>query len=100
MKSCGIQTVVRSRRSGHPIEGGHIRGWLSVCGFGVAETPVGGFANCPEGMPVLSADTTTDSEVIRVTDDRLGTQRPPLFEVLLDPGGSVIAAQRWIDSLG
>ena len=70
-KSRGIQTIVLGR-SGHPIKGGHIGGWLSVCSFGVTETPVGGFANCPEGMPVLGADTTTDFEVIGITDDRFG----------------------------
>jgi Sulfatase len=41
----------RKRRYGHLIEGGHIGGWLRVCGFGITETPVGGLANCPEGIP-------------------------------------------------
>src|SRR6059036_895523 len=35
-KSRGIQTIVLGR-SGHPIKGGHIGGWLSVCSFGVTE---------------------------------------------------------------
>jgi len=85
-KSCGIETIVRGRRLGHPAKGGHIGSGLSVGGFGVTQTPVGRFTNRPEGIPVQRADTATDSEVMGITDDRFGSQRPSLFsarEVLL-----------------
>src|SRR5713101_3234042 len=62
-QSCGVQTVIVAGRSGHLAKGGHIGGGLSVCGFSVAQTLVGGFANCPQGIPVLRADTTPDSEI-------------------------------------
>src|SRR5712691_1135588 len=32
-------------------------------------------------LPVLRADTAPDSEIIRIADDRLGAQRPSLFEM-------------------
>jgi hypothetical protein len=44
--------------------------------------PVGGFTNCPEGIPVIRADATPDPEVIRVADDQLGAEGPALLEVL------------------
>src|SRR5207245_9980924 len=99
-QSWGVKTVIVAGRSGHLAKGGHIGGGLGVCGFSVAETLVGGLANCPQGIPVLRADTTPDSEIIRIADDRLGAQRPSLFEILLQPGGFVITAQRRVDSLG
>ncbi len=84
-ESRSMKTVFGSRRSGHLRKGGHIGGRLCVCCFGVTESPVGGFANCPEGMPVLTADATPDPEIVRIADDCFGSERPPLFEVLLDP---------------
>ena len=83
-KSRGIQTIVLGR-SGHPIKGGHIGGWLSVCSFGVTETPVGGFANGPKGIPVLRTDAAPDVEA--------------LCKVLLDPRRLVVTAQRGVDRL-
>ena len=64
---------------GHLQEGGHVGGGVCGCGFGVAQTPVGGLANCPEGMPVLGADAPADPEVAGVADHRLGAQRPSLL---------------------
>ena len=80
----GFLNVVCPRRSGHPMKGGHIRSWLRICRFGFTQTPVGRFANCPEGMPVLRADAAPDPEVVGVADDQLGPKRQPLFEVLLE----------------
>jgi hypothetical protein len=34
-KCCGIETIVVSRRSGHPAKGGHVRSGVRVCRFGV-----------------------------------------------------------------
>jgi hypothetical protein len=80
--------------------GHHVRGWQSVCAFGLTQAPVGGFANSPQGIPVGRAEPAPDSEVLGITDHGFGTQRPPLFEVLLDTGGFVITAQRRIDAFG
>jgi len=71
-ESRSIQTVIVSRRSGHLIEGGHIRGRLRVGSFGITQTLVGGFANCPQGIPVLPANATADPEIARVADNGLG----------------------------
>src|SRR3989442_7695233 len=84
-QSWGIKTVFVVARSGHLAKGGHIGGGLSVCGFSVAETLVGGRANCPQGIPVLRADPTPDSEILGIADNGLGAQRPSLFEILLEP---------------
>src|SRR6476646_10001799 len=35
-----------------------------------------------------------------IADHGFGAERPPLFEVLLDPGGFVVTAQRRIDAFG
>jgi hypothetical protein len=75
-----------------PREGVFISG-LRVCRFGVTQTPVGGFANGPKGIPVLRTDTASDSEVTGIADDGLGSQRPSLFEVLLDPRRLVVTSQ-------
>jgi hypothetical protein len=99
-KSWGIQTILGSRRSGHLAEGGHIGSGLRVGGFGVTQTPVGGFTNGPEGIPVLRTDAAPDAEIPAISDDGLGTQRPFLFRVLLEPRGLVLTAQRGIDSPG
>src|SRR5438128_4115487 len=95
-KPCGIETVVGSGRPGHLAKGGHVGSGLRVCRFGVTETPVGGFANGPKGIPVLRTDAAPDIEVTGIADDRLGTQRPSLFEVLLDPRRLVVTAQRGV----
>src|SRR5262245_41140019 len=58
-KSWGIQTILGRRWSGHLAEGGHIGSGLRVGGFGVTQTPVGGFTNGPEGIPVLRTDAAT-----------------------------------------
>ena len=84
-KPCGVETVFGSGRPGHLAKGDHVGSGLRVCRFGVTETPVGGFANGSKGIPVLRTDTAPDVEVTSVADDRLGTQRPSLFKVLLDP---------------
>jgi hypothetical protein len=55
-------------------------------------------ANGPKGIPVLRTDTASDSEVTGVTDDRLGPERPSLFEILLDPRRPVVTAQGGIYS--
>ena len=77
-------------------KGGHVGSGLRVCRFGVTPTPVGRFANGSKGIPVLHTDTAADSEVIRITDDRFGTQRPSLLEIRLDPRRLVVTAQRGI----
>ena len=51
-----------------------------------------------EGTPVFRTDSAPDSEVLGIADHGFGAQRPPLFEVLLDPGRFVITAQRGIDA--
>ena len=79
-----IQTVLGLGRSGHAVKRGHVGSRHRVLRLGVAQTPVGGFANCPEGIPVLRADAAADSEVIRVADHGLGTECPSLFEILLE----------------
>ena len=65
-----VETVLGESWSGHLLEGGHIGCRHGVCGFGVGQTPVGGFANCPEGIPVLSTDAPWDSEIAGIADDR------------------------------
>ena len=45
-----------------PAKGGHLGSGLRVGGFGVPPTPVGGFTNRPQGIPVLRANATTDAE--------------------------------------
>jgi hypothetical protein len=97
-KPWGIETIVGSGWSGHLAEGGHVGGGLRVCRFGVTQTPVGGLANGPKGIPVLRTDTASDAEVTRITDDGLGTQRSSLFEILLEPRGLVVTAQGGIHS--
>jgi hypothetical protein len=52
--------------------------------LGVAQTPVDGFANGPQGIPVLGADAAPDIEVAGNADNGLGTQPPSLLEVLLE----------------
>src|SRR6266571_8202922 len=86
-QSCGVQTVIVAGRSGHLAKGGHIGGGLSVCGFSVAQTLVGEFANGPQGIPVLRADTTPDSKIIRIADDGLGARRRYELEILLERCG-------------
>src|SRR5213594_1012075 len=49
---------------------------------------------------VLRADAAPDPEVVGVADDQLGPKRQPLFEVLLEPRGFVVAVQRRIDPAG
>src|SRR2546425_415233 len=73
---------------------------MSVCRFGITEAPVGGFANCPQGIPVLSADTPANPEIAGVTDHGLGAERAAFLEVLLDARRFVVTAQIGIDSLG
>src|SRR6202011_1700886 len=83
----GIKTIFTIGRSGDLVEGHHVGGWQSVCAFGLTQAPVGGFANSPQGIPVGRAEPAPDSEVLGITDHGFGTQRTPLFEVLLDTGG-------------
>ena len=64
-KSRGIETIVGNGRSGHLAKGGHVGSGLRVCCFGVTQTPVGGFANGPKGIPVLRTDAASDSEITR-----------------------------------
>jgi len=56
---------------------------LRICRFGFTQTPVGGFANCPEGIPVPRADAAPDHEVVSVADDQLG---PDWLSVPPSPG--------------
>jgi hypothetical protein len=85
---------------GHLEEDGHIGCRACGCGFGVAQTPVGGFANCPEGMPVLGADAPPDPEVAGIADHRLGSQRSAFLEVLLETRRAVVDGQLRVDALG
>jgi hypothetical protein len=82
------------------MEGHHIGGRQRVCGFGVTQPPVGGFANSPEGIPVLGADLTTDPEVAGITDDGFGPQGSPLFEVLFQARRFVVTGECGIDPFG
>jgi hypothetical protein len=86
----------------HLTEGGHTRGGLCVCGFAITQTPVGGLVNGPTGIPVLRTDVASDTEITRVTDDGLGTQRSFLFEILLGIPSSELWAMygilRWTAS--
>ena len=81
---------------GSPEKSDHVGSGLRVCRFGVTPTPVGRFANGSKGIPVLHTDTAADSEVIRITDDRFGTQRPSLLEIRQEPRRLVVTAQRGI----
>jgi hypothetical protein len=61
-KSCGIKTIIGGRRSGHLAKGGRIGSGSRVCGFGITQTPVGGFAN-QKGRIML--DPASDRDVIQ-----------------------------------
>jgi hypothetical protein len=71
-----------------------------------SQTLVGRIANRPKGFPVVGGDppATPKSRALQMTagiaDDRFGTQRPLLLEVLLDPAGLVVAADLRIDPFG
>jgi hypothetical protein len=69
-----IQTIFGGGWSGHLAKGGHIRSRLSICRFGVTETPVGRLANRPQGIPVLRTDSTSDSEIDDSLDDGKGVR--------------------------
>jgi hypothetical protein len=56
----GVETIFTVGRSGDLMEGHHIGGWQSLYAFGVTQTPVGGFANSPEGIPVFRADPASN----------------------------------------
>jgi hypothetical protein len=85
---------------GHLRKGGHIRGGLSICSFGITQSPVGRFANFFHGTPVLGTDAPSNSEVLRIADHRLGAEGFTLLEVLFESRRFVIATQCWIHTFG
>src|SRR5438874_7729067 len=64
----------------------------------VEETSVGLEADLPKRREVLKP--LADGEVARAVDGRLGAQRAPFLEVLLDPGVLVVDVQRGDDPVG
>jgi len=97
-KSWGLQAILGGGRSGHLTEGGSIGGGLRVGGFGATQTAVGGFTHGPEGIPVPRTDAAPDVEILAISDNGLGTQRPSLLKELLEPRRLVVTALRGIDS--
>src|SRR5438445_3705114 len=93
-----VEAVWGLGRPRHRGQGDHIRGRPGVFGLGVAETPVGVLTNTAECPPVVRTDASADSEIAGVSNHCLGTQRTPLFEVLLDPARLVGAADLGVDA--
>jgi len=92
--------AIGAGRPSHLGEGDHIWSGTGIGSLRVVQTLVGGFANQPQGSPVLGGDPLADAEVPGVADHRLGAQRPVLLEVLLDPAGLVVAVDLRIDVPG
>ena len=67
--------------------------------IGATQTAVGGFTHGPEGIPVPRTDAAPDVEILAISDNGLGTQRPSLLKELLEPRGLVVTAQRGIHAL-
>src|SRR5215216_6160536 len=103
-QSWGVQAVCRGGRPGHVRQSDHVGSRLCRLHFGVAQTPVGGVANSPQGCPVHCADATADAEVAGIANDRFSAKRLAELEVLLEPAGFVGAVQLGIhttcDDLG
>ena len=68
-KSRGSQTLFVSRRSAHLFKGEHIRGRSCINSFGFTQSPVGIFANSPQGIPVLVTHESADPKITAITDD-------------------------------